>query len=102
MCVAHTRSDCGNFATRRLEFENEEAQQCKDTQHTNICTALYEIGLRSVNKLEALSLSLGISSDKKSILDTESLKIVTVLINYKHLHLYKKLVHLLVLLTTDT
>jgi len=53
----------------------------------NICTALYEIPLRSVKKLEAHSLSLSKSHDKKSILDTESLKIVTVLINYKHLHL---------------
>jgi len=53
----------------------------------NICTALYEIRLRSVNKFEALSLSLGKIPRQKSVLDTESLKIVTVLINYKHLHL---------------
>lgn len=63
--MAHTRSDCGNFATHPLELDNEEAQLHKDTQHMNTCTALYELRIRSVNKVEALTLSLGKSHDKK-------------------------------------
>jgi hypothetical protein len=31
----------------------------------NTCTALYELRIRSVNKVEALTLSLGKSHDKK-------------------------------------
>jgi hypothetical protein len=67
MCfLAHNRSDCGNFATHPLEFDKEEAQVHKDTQHMNTCTALYELRIRSVNKVEALTLSLGKSHDKKN------------------------------------
>ena len=66
MCVCGTsRSDCGNFATRPPEFDNEETKTHKDTQYLNISTALYELGIQGVNKLDALTLSLGKSYEKK-------------------------------------